>query len=372
LGNIAPTPDAVAGAIPARLPKRAPLDLRERDDLRDKLRVPIGVSAEGEVWRDLPSIKHARFVGMSNSGKTTMIHCALAALLMHNTPAQLRVALIDLKRNEFVFWQDAPHRWGAVARDVDESEHLLREIKTETDRRNDLLGAAQRRSIESYNASAPNPLPYLLVVIDEARDLIQQAGARSAINKLLQSVAMGGRSAGVYLWAGTQYAGAAEGLSRVISENLKSFVFRVADATSARVAGCPGAQTLPESAPGRMLARLRDDAEPTMLQGFFLDDDELRAIGARVAGQTPALPAAFSDKVRALLEWARDANSGFLAAADIQRHNADAGPRGARRLAEQLERDGLLTKDTRSQNRRRLTDHALELLGQGAPLSAAT
>ncbi len=339
-------PSAAAATASVRLPKKAHLldALTGQDDLRGKLRVPLGVSAEGEVWRELPAIKHARFVGMSGSGKTMMIHCALAALMDQNAPAQLRVALIDLKRNEFVFWKDAPHRWGEVARDVDEAENLLREIEIETRRRNDLLGAALRRNIQSYNAIAPAPLPYLLVVVDEARDLINQAGARSPIAKLLQSISTGGRSAGVYLWAATQYASAAHGLSRATSENLRSFVFRVADETSARVAGCPGAQNIPASAPGRLLARLRDDAEPTPLQGFFLDDDELRVIGARIAGAAnEPVPVRLTEDEFILGLYARDQLRGkFTIAALAEAHRGRISQRRIEDISRTWESRGWL------------------------------
>lgn len=355
-------------AAPA-LPCVAKLDLAAHNgDHKNKLLVPIGVGKNGAAWKHISTIKHAAFVGTTDSGKTTWIQSALAALLTENDPEFLRVALIDLKRNEFVFWHGAPHRFGEVAYTVGDALDLLKQIEGEVNRRGEIMGAALARNILSYNqvADADKRLPYLLVIVDEALDLVEGGRGGGVTNALLKNIATGGRSAGVFLWAGTQYPSAAEGLSRVISSNLRVFAFRM-DSVAARVVACPAAQSISEKTPGRMYARFDDGV--TEFQSFYLDDDELADIARRagfVAGSGAA--SAARNEIGELITRAVKENGGVLTAGHIramlgQWRGSECGPREARRIAERMECDGLLAKNARDNNRRCVTDLAREKYG---------
>jgi DNA segregation ATPase FtsK/SpoIIIE-like protein len=75
------------------LPERVELDLDTRP--ANSLAVPIGRGLSGDVWRDLPSLGHTLIMGASGSGKSSWLHCALAALLSGVGPERLQVVLID-------------------------------------------------------------------------------------------------------------------------------------------------------------------------------------------------------------------------------------------------------------------------------------
>jgi len=307
---------------------------------------------------------HALITGATGSGKSTWIHTALATLFKQTTPTHLQVALIDPKRSELAMWANVPHRLGEIAHTPHDAERLLTVVVDEMDRRGDLIARALCRDIAGYNhAHADAPLPYLLVVIDECLDLV--LAGKHTLTNLLKSIAIRGRSAGIILWAATQHASAVDGLPRVVALNLSSrLVFRVNDANAARSAGCPGAQDIPRTIPGRMLARI--SGEPIPVQSFYIGDDELLAAARALDGQVSVPASELSPRDRKLLAWAVEQGGGYLGIADIQQV-AGVGSREARRIAERFERMGWLAKDPDRQNKRRVMDGVWAALADKLP-----
>jgi len=341
-----------------RLPDRVTLDLASKPD--GALLVPLGVGRDGPMWRGLADIGHALVVGATGAGKSSWLHSALAALMTGNGPDALRLALIDPKRSEFTAWAGAPHLMTGIANTEGDAAKLLADLVTEINRRGDLLAGALCRDVKAYNKRAADPLPYILCVIDECLDLILAGGHDLAGS--LKTLAIRGRSAGVYLWCATQHAASVTGMPRVVNTNLTTrFVFRVADRSAADVAGCTGAESLPRDKPGRLLAKI--DGKPTELQGYYLPDADLAKVARTVAGSKHSGPT-ITESEAELVRWAVAENGGYLSLADIQQ-NGGLGARDARRLAETWERRGWLTKDASNKNRRALTAEG-RVLGQKA------
>lgn len=338
----------------ARLPSVAPLDLAARP--AGDLMVPLGVGRDGPRWLPLARIGHAMIAGATGSGKSTFVHSALAALLTSSGPDVLRVALVDPKRSELPAWGRVPHLWSDIATTPDQAAGLLNSLVAEVDRRGDLLAAAAVRDFVGYNKRCTaDPLPLVLIVIDECLDL---ADDRSVMEPL-KTLAIRGRSAGVFAWCSTQHAASIVGLPRVLNVNLASrLAFRVLDESASRAAlQSPGAEKISPANPGRMLAKL--DGSPEQIQGFYLSDDDLLAITRGLSDSAPG-PTLLSDVERNLLIWAAAENGGALSLADIHAH-ADLGPRDARRLACKLEARGWLIKDPTADNRRVLTEQGRAL-----------
>ena len=337
----------------ARLPDSVTLDLAEGRP-EGALLVPLGVGRDGAVWRSLPELGHTLIVGTTGAGKSTLIHSALAALLTSCGPDRLRLVLIDPKRSEFTAWADVPHLIGDIANTEEQATALLSDLAQEVGRRGDLFGAALCRDLAAYNRKAADPLPYILIAIDECLDLVLSAGSKSNLAGYLKTIAIRGRSAGVILWAATQHASAVDGLPRVVNVNLSArLVFRVADDNAARSAGCPGSESIPRDRPGRLLAKI--DGKPQELQGYHLPDADLLKVARAIAGSKPSGPT-LSETEAALIAWALADNDGYLSLLDIQRQ-AQLGPKAARRLAGQWERRGWLAKDVSNGNTRRVTDN---------------
>jgi DNA segregation ATPase FtsK/SpoIIIE-like protein len=248
--------------------------------------VPIGIGSQGEVWCALTTLGHTLIAGTTGSGKSTWVHAALAALLLHNGPAQLQLALVDPKRSEFAVWAGVPQLVEGVAHDEATAGALLARLVAELDRRSELLAGALARDLARYNGRAAESLPYLLLVIDEVLDLLLTAGERSALSKDLTRLVVKGRAAGIFVWVASQHA-RFDLLPRAVNVNLGSrLVFRVADDAAARLAGCPGAQQIPRTRPGRMLARL--EGEPVPVQGYHVDEATMQQVAARLREPGPS------------------------------------------------------------------------------------
>jgi len=80
----------------------------------------------------------------------------------------------------------------------------------------------------------------------------------------------------------------AEVLNTLIRGNMSTRIaFRVATPEHSRVIlGVSGAQNIPQTIRGRMMARL--DARPVELQGYLVDDDVVKAITNRLRAQPPS------------------------------------------------------------------------------------
>jgi hypothetical protein len=280
---------------PARLPTRVPLDLDSRP--AGDLLVPVGVGRSGAVWAELPALGHTLVTGTTGSGKSNWIHAALAGLLPVTDRARVQVALVDPKRSEFAAWGGVPQLYGDIATDEASAARFLDMLVGEMERRGDLLAGVLARDLAGYNQRAAQPLPYMLVVVDEVLDLLLRAGNRR-IETALVSLAAKGRSAGILLWIATQHA-RYDLLPRMVNLNLASrLVFRVQDARAAELAGCPGAEQISRARPGRMLAKLGDAPQP--VQAFWIDDRRLgEVVGA--LGATPPAPRPVLDEVDARL-----------------------------------------------------------------------
>ncbi len=353
-----------------RLPKVARLDLGTRPESKDKSLVPVGVSSFdcrsgcGDVWLPLAEVGHALIVGTTGSGKSTWLHSALAALLTTNAPEHLRVALVDPKQSELAPWASAPHVFGEIAFDSDQAAVLLGKIVDEINTRGNAFAAAGCRDIAGYNRRTDKPLPYILVVIDECLDLVLSAGQKSSVANFLRTIAVRGRSAGAILWAATQHASAVKGLPRVVNVNLGTrLVFRVADADAALRSGCPGAQSIPRTIPGRMLAKL--NAEPVAMQGYFLSEEELLAIARGVDGDAArsARQASLTERERQIAIVAMT-NRGEFNIGDIARAVGES-TKDITALAKEWEERGWLTPVQRSgkgNKPRQVTDILVELV----------
>lgn len=335
----------------APLPGVVELDLDARP--AGDLVVPLGVGRDGPVWRELRQIGHALVVGATGSGKSSFIHAVIAALTSQAGPDRLRLMLVDPKRSEFAAWAGLPHLAGGIAHSDAEAAAMLLAAVDECDRRGELLAAARARDIESYNKRCDNALPYIMVIVDECLNLAMD-GRRDVLAGL-RTLAVRGRSAGVYLWAATQHASAVSGLPRVVNANLASrFVFRVLDGNAARTAGCPGAQDLPRGCPGRMLASLGE--RPVELQAYHCGDDLIGAPG--VVGIRPPI----SDEERALVKVAMEQLGGAFIVNRLASIANGWSSHRVKILAQKWERCGWLTKPAHRADARHVTEALLELV----------
>ncbi len=130
------------------------------------------------VFADIEKMPHMLVAGATGSGKSILIHSLLVSLLYKNSPATLKLILIDPKRVELSVYDHIPHLVGPVIMESKKALGVFRWAINEMERRYDLLLHAGSRDIKSYNQNGgkDEPLPYLLIVIDELADMMASYG----------------------------------------------------------------------------------------------------------------------------------------------------------------------------------------------------
>ncbi len=217
---------------------------------------PIGISADGVFSIDLVADgPHALLGGTTGSGKSELLRSLVTSLAVSVSPTDLNFVLVDYKGGSaFDACASLPHTVGLV---TDLDDHLAGRalvcLEAELRYREERLRAAEVSDIREFTASRANPLPRLLVVIDEFAALATELP--DFMNALV-GIAQRGRSLGVHLLLATQRP------NGVIDEKIKAntnlrMPLRVQDvADSVDVIGSPEAAAIGRSQPGRAFARL--------------------------------------------------------------------------------------------------------------------
>jgi DNA segregation ATPase FtsK/SpoIIIE-like protein len=346
-----------------QLPRRVSLDLNAMPEGR--FMVPLGVGYNGPLWRSLLDLDCILVGGVRGYGKTTFLFSALVALLHRHSPDELQVAIVDPKGFDFALFDGIPHLWAERATGAEGAARLLADLVAEMEDRGEQFARLGVRNLKAFNETSPEPLPLLLVVVDEVTDLMLEAAqpgaARrqaTALQRCLIRLVSKGRAAGVVLLVATQNP-KSEVFSTLARGNFKTRIaFPVSEAVMSRtILNRSGAEHLPQ-VQGRMLALVEGQSgEPLELQGFYLDDKAVKVIVGGLAGR--AYSRLTADE-RLVFAWAAE-HDGYLGIEDIARL-LDTTAWQARKLAATWERRGWLEKDRSVGNKRKVTDGLWTLL----------
>ncbi|GMA18573.1 hypothetical protein GCM10025862_05940 [Arsenicicoccus piscis] len=226
---------------------------------RSGLSTAVGVGADGTpVSLDLTADgPHALVAGTTGAGKSELLRTLVSGLALYHGPDDLSFVLVDYKGGSaFAECAQLPHCQGLVT-DLDPAlaERALASLTAELRRRERLLAAVGAEDLAAYRRTGQqsvNPLPRLLVVVDEFRMLATDLP--EFVPGLLK-IATVGRSLGVHLVLATQRP------AGVVTPDIKANVsariaLRVADVPdSVDVLDVPDAARLPNRAPGRAYFR---------------------------------------------------------------------------------------------------------------------
>jgi len=352
------------------LPRRVPLDLDARPvrlgagETRGVPLIPIGQAASGPVWRSLLETGHILVGGESGSGKSTWLNAALAALLAAHTPQELQVAIIDPKEVEFQAYQGVPHLFAPPATEVHDASALTARLAAELDRRRALFSRAGAKSLARYNARAADRLPLILLVVDEVTDIALSAGLKSSFYSDLIRLTSKGRAFGLAIVLATQNP-KAEVLNTLIRGNMSTRIsFRVATAEHSRVIlGESGAQQLPRTIRGRLMARLDRGLET--LQGFYITEEAIKRLVRGLRGSRPSLLTELEEQMvrYAMAHLGGKFHIHQLAAA----FKGQMGMKRIWRLAKKWELRGWLIPGQSRADGRRVSDELLSLLADPPP-----
>src|SRR5947209_2228661 len=244
------------------------------------LSLAIGTDVSGNsVVGDLTRMPHLLIAGATGSGKSVCINALIAGMLFQATPEQLKYILIDPKRVEFSMFQDMPHLLVPVVTESDHAVSALRWAVAEMETRYKLFASHTVRNIGDFNGRAPemglNPLPYIVIVIDELADLMMVAAGE--IEELICRIAQLARAVGIHLLVATQRP-SADIITGLIKANIPSRIaFAVSSSIDSRVIlDETGAEKL--LGRGDMLYLPVEAGKATRLQGVFVSDREMKAI----------------------------------------------------------------------------------------------
>jgi len=190
--------------------------------------------------------------------------------------------MIDPKMLELSTYEGIPHLLHPVVTDAGKAAQALKWAVREMMDRYTLLASKNARSITSYNAEADEPMPYIIIIVDELADLmmVSSKDVESAITRLAQMA----RAAGIHLILATQRP-SVDVITGLIKANFPARIaFKVASKIDSRtILDTMGAEQLLGN--GDMLFLPPGTARLERLHGAFVSDEEVERIVAFVKGQ---------------------------------------------------------------------------------------
>jgi DNA segregation ATPase FtsK/SpoIIIE, S-DNA-T family len=281
---LAPIPgkQAVGVEVPNLAPRMVTLgDIF--DDLpgsASPLSVWLGKDISGNaVWTDLARMPHLLIAGTTGSGKSGCINTLLTSILLRATPDDVRMILIDPKRIELNFYESIPHLLTPVVSSPKEASAVLHNVVAEMERRYERLSRVRARNLpeanRAFRARGEEPLPYLLVVIDELADLMMVSP--QAVEDAIIRLAQKSRAVGIHLVLATQRP-SVDVITGMIKANVPSRIaFAVSSQTDSRVIlDGSGAESL--LGQGDMLFKPLGTSRLQRVQGAFVTEEEIALI----------------------------------------------------------------------------------------------
>ncbi len=179
-----------------------------------ELSIPIGI---GDAETIIPivfgkgSSHHALVAGATGSGKSTLLHTLIMSSMLHYTPDQLNLYLMDFKGGtEFKIYDSyrLPHiKLLALDAMQEFGESILEDLVAEIERRSEKFKSVNASKLSEYISLSGKSMPKILVIMDEFQILFNDASNRKIAKhcaELTKRIVTEGRSYGIHLLMATQ------------------------------------------------------------------------------------------------------------------------------------------------------------------------
>lgn len=202
------------------------------------LTIALGKDIVGNAFvTDLKKLPHLLIAGTTGSGKSVGINAMLLSLLYRNSPDTLRFLMIDPKMLEFSIYNDIPHLLTPVITKPKQAIVALANMVNEMERRYQVMSHSKTKNIENYNEKAKaigmEPLPYIVIIIDELADLMMTSG--KDVEFYIARLAQMARASGIHIIVATQRP-SVDVVTGLIKANLPSRIsFKVGQKIDSKV-----------------------------------------------------------------------------------------------------------------------------------------
>ena len=270
-------------------------------DSKSPLTLALGKDISGvAAVADLAKMPHLLVAGTTGAGKSVALNAMVLSILYNSTPNDVRMIMIDPKMLELSIYDGIPHLLAPVVIDMKEAANALRWCVAEMDQRYRLMSKLKVRNIVGFNkkvndaikaknpikdplhpegselpAADLQPLPYIVVVVDELADMMMVVGKK--VEELIARLAQKARASGIHLVLATQRP-SVDVLTGLIKSNIPTRIaFQVSSRVDSRtILDQMGAEQL--LGHGDMLYLPPGTAIPTRIHGAFVDDHEVNNV----------------------------------------------------------------------------------------------
>ncbi|MGQ5523978.1 DNA translocase FtsK [Chitinimonas sp. PSY-7] len=268
-------------------------------DSSSLLSMAMGKDISGKpVVTDLAKAPHMLVAGTTGSGKSVAMNAIILSFLYKATPEEVRLIMVDPKMLELSIYEGIPHLLAPVVTDMKHAANALNWCVAEMEKRYRLMSAMGVRNLAGFNAKVKEaakrgekltnpfsltpdspeplePLPLIVVLIDELADLMMVAGKQ--IEQLIARLAQKARAAGIHLILATQRP-SVDVITGLIKANIPTrCAFQVSSKIDSRtILDQMGAESLLGQGDGLFLPP--GTGYPQRIHGAFVADEEVHAV----------------------------------------------------------------------------------------------